>query len=181
MQLSEQQRIREKTASLMLDWAAEQRPSFTGESKDGFADAILAAHLVADESGLVLRQWIEAARRSGLSWSEIGDALGITKQAAQQRFKSPSLETDLEIHEGEEIVRLGATAFNEMSMLRAEGLKGNELIRTGPLILVFRPSPHNWEYCRRVGAVSKSAMKKAGWSYASSWLPFTYFKRPIAD
>jgi len=82
--------------------------------------------------------------------------------------------------EGEEIVRLGATTFNEMSILREEGGKGNELVRTGALALVFRPTTHLWEYRRKIGKASiTTEMKRAGWIYVSSWMPFHYFKRSV--
>jgi hypothetical protein len=182
VRIAEQQLIREKAAAVVLEWANSREPPFTGETPDGFADAIVAAHLVADEARLGLHRWIDAARRTGLSWAEIGDALGISKQAAQQRFRSLGSDDDLQVLEGEEIVRFGATAFNEMSMLRTEGRKGHELIRTGALTLVFRPTSHAWEYRRRIGADAMiREMDKAGWTYVSSWIPFHYFKRPIED
>lgn len=180
MQIAEQQAIRERTAALVVEWADNRQPPFTGETAEGFVEAITVAHLVADEGRLGLHRWIDAARRTGLSWTEIGNALGISKQAAQQRFKSGDMDDELTSGEGEEIVRLGATAFNEMNILREEGEKGHELVRTGALTLVFRPTGRLWEYRRRVGAASPTAeMKKAGWTYVSSWLPFHYFKRPI--
>ena len=182
MKITEQQLIREKTASVVLEWASTRHPPFTGEAAEGFADAIVAAHLVADEARLGLHRWIDAARRTGLSWAEIGDALGISKQAAQQRFRSLGSDDDLPIQDGEEIVRFGATAFNEMSMLRAEGRKGHELIRTGALTLVFRPTARAWEYRRLIGSGAESGeMTEAGWTYVSSWFPFHYFKRPIDE
>jgi len=179
MRIAEEHIIREKTAALVVDWASSRRPPFTGETAEGFQEAINVAHLVADEGRISLHRWIDAARRTGLSWTEIGEALGITKQAAQQRFKSTDFGDDVESREGEEIVRFGATAFNEMYMLRNEGRKGNELVRTGALMLVFRSTGHPWEYRRRIGAAPMLAeMKRAGWEYVSSWLPFHYFKRP---
>ncbi|WP_374956452.1 IS6 family transposase [Sphingomonas sp. PP-CE-3G-477] len=45
-------------------------------------------------------------------WTDIGNALGISKQAAQQRFKPAETSDDLPGYEGETIVRLGATAFD---------------------------------------------------------------------
>lgn len=180
MHIAEQQAIRERTASLVEEWAGSRQPPFTGETAEGFVEAITVAHLVADEGRHSLHRWIDAARRTGLSWTDIGNALGISKQAAQQRFKSADMDNDLTGEEGEEIVRLGATAFNEMSILREEGRKGHELVRTGALTLIFRPTARTWEYRRRVGAVSMMAeMKKAGWTYVSSWLPFHYYKRPM--
>lgn len=180
MHLAEQQAIRSRTAAIMLDWAADRQPPFTGESAEGFAEAIVAANLVADEGRLGLQRWIDAARRAGLSWTEIGAALGISKQAAQQRFRALEPADDM-AGEGEEIVRLGATAFNEMGMLRIEGQKGRELIRTGALVLVFRPTGVKWDYRRRIGgAAMVEAMQTEGWTLASTWFPFLYFKRPIA-
>jgi hypothetical protein len=49
---------------------------------------IRAAH---DELACMERSGVDRARRSGLSWSEIGDALGTTKQAVQQRYRNLSL------------------------------------------------------------------------------------------
>jgi hypothetical protein len=40
---------------------------------------------VADVADAALGYFVDRARRSGHSWSEIGDALGVSKQAAQQR------------------------------------------------------------------------------------------------
>jgi hypothetical protein len=39
---------------------------------------------------LTLRRQVEAARRGGHSWAGIGYALGVSKQAAQQRFGVPA-------------------------------------------------------------------------------------------
>jgi hypothetical protein len=40
---------------------------------------------LTDTADAVLGHFVDVARRSGHSWSEIGDALGVSKQAAQQR------------------------------------------------------------------------------------------------
>ncbi|MEP3052267.1 MAG: hypothetical protein ABJP48_05925 [Erythrobacter sp.] len=182
MQIAEQQAIRQKTAAIVVEWANDRQPPFTGETPEGFEDAITAAHLVADEGRLTLNRWVDAARRTGLSWSEIGDALGISKQAAQQRFKSLDDVDDVSGRAGEEIVRLGAHAFNEMRILRAEGQKGNELVRTGAFALVFRSTSNQWEYLRKIGTVETTGeTDNAGWIYVSSWFPFHYFKRAIVD
>src|SRR4051812_43216665 len=37
-------------------------------------------------------RFVEDARRGGCSWTEIGGVLGVTKQAAQQRFPSAGAE-----------------------------------------------------------------------------------------
>lgn len=45
----------------------------------------LSAHRVAKMRAEIARE-VERARRAGASWSEIGAALGMTRQAAQKRF-----------------------------------------------------------------------------------------------
>ena len=180
MRVLEQQSIRQKTATLMEDWANSRQPPFTGDTADDFQEAITAAHLIADEAKLGLHRWVDAARRSGLSWSDIGDTLGISKQAAQQRFKGLQGEDDLADRDGEKIVRLGATAFNEMAILRDEGRNGNELVDTGAFKLTFRATGGEWEYHRRIGGADmRTEMMTNGWSHVSSWMPFHYFKRRV--
>ncbi len=178
MLVTDQRRIRERTAALVLEWAGDRDPPFTGASAEGFADAVVVAHLVADEARLNLHRWIEASRRAGLSWTAIGDALGISKQAAQQRFRAIDGDAEMQAYRGEETVRFGTTAFNEMSILREEGAKGRELVRIGALQLVFQSSDARWEYDRRIGSKSLiGEMNDQGWTYVASWMPFHYFKR----
>lgn len=43
-------------------------------------------HAAQDELMFRTALWARKARAAGSSWSEIGEALGMTKQAAQQRF-----------------------------------------------------------------------------------------------
>src|SRR3954470_5179945 len=72
---------------------AEQLVAIVDQRADGDAVAALGAAVevaddvrgVADE---LLDRYVAAARDDGRSWSEIGAALGVSKQAAQQRFAS---------------------------------------------------------------------------------------------
>ena len=178
MRLSEQKVIRHKTSAIMLDWAKDREPPFTGETSEGFDDAITVAHLIADEARISLHRWVDASRRAGLSWTDIGRALGISKQAAQQRFK-PEEIAEIIVSDQEEVVRLGAHAFNEMRILQEEGAKGNELVRVGVLSLIFQSSSKTWEYRRMIGAPRSDVGD--GWEYVAAWLPFAYYKRALTD
>jgi hypothetical protein len=56
-------------------------------------DRVRAAVVMADDLGTigdqVVTHFVEAARTSGCSWSQIGTQLGVSKQAAQQAFVDP--------------------------------------------------------------------------------------------
>jgi hypothetical protein len=49
--------------------------------------AIKFAAVSADESHGYLRGVVSQARAAGVSWQLIGETLGVSRQAAQQRFK----------------------------------------------------------------------------------------------
>lgn len=64
------------------------------------SEARLRAQTLADLGDQLVDHYIGEARRVGASWSEIGDAIGVSKQAAQQRRAPVAFErfTDLNRH-----------------------------------------------------------------------------------
>ena len=50
---------------------------------------VIAAAQTAAHADAELAHAAHAARRAGASWTEIGDAVGVTRQAAQQRWGKP--------------------------------------------------------------------------------------------
>ena len=53
---------------------------------DQLTDAMLAAEHLGDVADHLIGHFVDQARRSGASWTEIGTCMGVTKQAAQKRF-----------------------------------------------------------------------------------------------
>jgi hypothetical protein len=181
MNIQYESKIRERAAHLALTVREEVEGPFEGRSLDDYAAMIVASHIAADECRLSLHRWVDAGRRAGMSWTDIGALIGVSKQGAQQRFGGSGGEG---VPPGADqiSVRLGATAFNEVGMLREEGLKGRELIGTGALALTFRQTDRAWEHCRTTGiGPDVAAMKEQGWTYVSSWFVFHYFKRAAAS
>ncbi len=176
MDSGQEQALRDRTAHLALDWRRETDGDFTGEEPRAFLPLVEAAHVIADEARLSLGRWANAGRRAGLSWAEIGAAIGVSKQAAQQRFGVAG--DDGPEPEGALVVRLGATAFNEVAILKREGREGRELIATGLLRLFFRQTDRAWEHLRTVGALAPHPQVTERWELVSVWLPFHYYKRP---
>jgi Clp amino terminal domain, pathogenicity island component len=56
------------------------------EPLDRLTDAVLAAETLGDVADHLIGHFVDQARKSGASWTEIGKCMGVTKQAAQKRF-----------------------------------------------------------------------------------------------
>lgn len=50
------------------------------------SDAVLVAEQVGEVADHLIGHFVDQARRSGASWTEIGASMGVSKQAAQKRF-----------------------------------------------------------------------------------------------
>jgi hypothetical protein len=57
-----------------------------GDALDALSDAIRVSGRVEDHADALIGYFVDRARRSGASWSQIGESIGVSKQAAQQRF-----------------------------------------------------------------------------------------------
>ena len=56
------------------------------EPLDQLTDAVLAAEALGEVADHLIGHFVDQARRSGASWTDIGKCMGVTKQAAQKRF-----------------------------------------------------------------------------------------------
>src|ERR1700760_2021186 len=56
-----------------------------GAPLDHLADAVGVATRLSEQADALIGHFVDQARRSGASWSQIGASMGVTKQAAQQR------------------------------------------------------------------------------------------------
>jgi hypothetical protein len=64
------------------------------------SEAHLRAQTLSDLGDQLVGHYVGQAKQAGASWSEIGDAIGVSKQAAQQRHAPAAFErfTDLNRH-----------------------------------------------------------------------------------
>ncbi|WP_216210127.1 Clp protease N-terminal domain-containing protein [Amycolatopsis aidingensis] len=53
---------------------------------DQLTDAVLAADHLGELADHLIGHFVDQARRTGASWTEIGKSMGVSKQAAQKRF-----------------------------------------------------------------------------------------------
>ncbi|MCV7193541.1 Clp protease N-terminal domain-containing protein [Mycolicibacterium brumae] len=69
-----------------LDALIRAITSVHADALDQLADAMLAAQHLGEVADHLIGHFVDQARRSGASWTEIGERMGVTKQAAQKRF-----------------------------------------------------------------------------------------------
>ncbi|MBH0118262.1 ATP-dependent Clp protease ATP-binding subunit [Rhodococcus sp. HM1] len=62
------------------------RTGYPDQPLDQLTAAVLAAEHMSEIADHLIGHFVDQARRSGASWTEIGRCMGVTKQAAQQRF-----------------------------------------------------------------------------------------------
>ncbi|WP_433334489.1 Clp protease N-terminal domain-containing protein [Spirillospora sp. CA-294931] len=67
---------------------------------DQLSDAVLAADHLGEVADHLIGHFVDQARRSGASWTEIGKSMGVSKQAAQKRFVAKGDAPDLDESDG---------------------------------------------------------------------------------
>jgi hypothetical protein len=141
-------------------------------------ELVVLTKRASDEVSNLLRAAVSSARAAEWSWEAIGSALGMSRQAAQQRFgRRPEVVPGT----GEHRQLVGLTAFNEMDQLELWGRYGWHSIGFGPLFHDVEKSPVQWEHRRAVvGSRKARELEAAGWErIGTTWFPWTYLKRPL--
>ncbi|AVH57348.1 MULTISPECIES: Clp protease N-terminal domain-containing protein [Streptomyces] len=87
------------TASVRLDDLIEAIKKVHTDALEQLQDAVIAADHLGDVADHLIGHFVDQARRSGASWTEIGKSMGVTRQAAQKRFV-PKAEADLDPNQG---------------------------------------------------------------------------------
>ncbi|GAA3113036.1 Clp protease N-terminal domain-containing protein [Streptosporangium carneum] len=66
------------------------------------SDAVVAADHLGEVADHLIGHFVDQARRSGASWTDIGRSMGVSKQAAQKRFvpKDPGEASGLDLSQG---------------------------------------------------------------------------------
>ncbi|WP_163549678.1 Clp protease N-terminal domain-containing protein [Candidatus Frankia nodulisporulans] len=77
------------------------------DALDQLSNAVLLADHLDEVADHLIGHFVDQARRSGASWTEIGRSLGVTKQAAQKRFVAKAANDPADLH--------GATGFDRFT------------------------------------------------------------------
>ncbi|GAA2773908.1 MULTISPECIES: Clp protease N-terminal domain-containing protein [Kitasatospora] len=75
-----------KNPQIRLDDLIDGIKNTHPEALDQLTNAVLVAEHLGDVADHLIGHFVDQARRSGASWTDIGRSMGVTRQAAQKRF-----------------------------------------------------------------------------------------------
>jgi hypothetical protein len=104
--------------------------------------AMIAADHLGEVADHLIGHFVDQARRSGASWTDIGRSMGVTKQAARKRFvpKDPPEANDLDASQGFE--RFTTRARNVLMAAHELAVgAGNDRIATDHIVLGLLSEP----------------------------------------
>src|SRR6478672_12082427 len=112
------------------------------DALDQLSDAVIAADHLGEVADHLIGHFVDQARRSGASWSEIGRSMGVTKQAAQKRFVAKPAADAAALDPSAGFARFTPRARNVVmaSMTQARAA-GNATIGIGHLVLGLLTEP----------------------------------------
>ncbi|MDR1078467.1 MAG: hypothetical protein LBL55_07400 [Propionibacteriaceae bacterium] len=152
---------------------------------DAWLDLMAVTAAVAEEAAKLLNQSVLAARRAELSWTKIGAELGVTRQAAQQRFgRAEPAQWGAYQSQGERpdrVWRLRPLSFdNELEELERWGRQGWHSVGAGSDFHDVAPSEEIWEH-QRLPLTAAADGLGPDWIRIGFVFPYVYYARPTGQ
>src|SRR4029450_13829380 len=130
------------TNPVRLDDLIDAITKVHSDALDQLTDAVLAADPLGEVADHLIGHFVDQARRSGASWSDIGRSMGVTKQAAQKRFVPKGEPVDLDPAQG--FSRFTQRARNVVMAAQNEArAAGNPTIAPAHLVLGLLSEPES--------------------------------------
>jgi hypothetical protein len=131
------------TNPVRLDDLIEAIKKVHTDTLEQLSDAVVAAEHLGDVADHLIGHFVDQARRSGASWTDIGRSMGVTRQAAQKRFvPKPDKEGDSGLDPNAGFGRFTPRARNVVMTAQNEArAAGGVEIRTEHLVLGLLAEP----------------------------------------
>ncbi|MFD3808270.1 Clp protease N-terminal domain-containing protein [Streptomyces sp. NPDC058619] len=131
------------TNPVRLDDLIEAIKKVHTDTLEQLSGAVVAAEALGDVADHLIGHFVDQARRSGASWTDIGRSMGVTRQAAQKRFvPKADKEGEAAIDPGQGFGRFTPRARNVVVTAQNEArAAGNTEIRTEHLVLGLLAEP----------------------------------------
>jgi hypothetical protein len=76
----------------LIEYVKTRHPG--GDALEHLSDAVLAGEQLGELADHLIGHFVDQARKAGASWTEIGQSMGVSKQAAQKRFVAKQSDRD---------------------------------------------------------------------------------------
>ncbi|MFG2987043.1 Clp protease N-terminal domain-containing protein [Streptomyces sp. NPDC048258] len=131
------------THPVRLDDLIEAIKKVHTDTLEQLSDAVVAAEHLGDVADHLIGHFVDQARRSGASWTDIGRSMGVTRQAAQKRFvPKADKEGDPGLDPNQGFGRFTPRARNVVMAAQNEArAAGGTEIRTEHLVLGLLSEP----------------------------------------
>ena len=130
------------TSPVRLDDLIEAIRTVHDDVLEQLTSAMVAADHLGELADHLIGHFVDQARRSGASWTDIGRSMGVTKQAARKRFipKDPGEASDLNTRQ--DFSRFTPRAKNVLMAAHNEAhAAGHDQIRPAHLVLGLLSEP----------------------------------------
>ncbi|MEO5874967.1 MAG: Clp protease N-terminal domain-containing protein [Streptosporangiaceae bacterium] len=132
----------EMTNPVRLDDLIEAIKKVHPDALGQLSGAVEAATHLGEVADHLIGHFVDQARRSGASWTEIGGSMGVTKQAAQKRFVPKGSGEPAPLDPSQGFGRFTDRARNVVVAAQNEAhAAGNDEIRTEHLVLGLLGDP----------------------------------------
>jgi hypothetical protein len=130
------------TNPVRLDDLIEAITKVQADPLKQLSDAVIVAEHLGDVADHLIGHFVDQARRSGASWTQIGQSMGVTKQAAQKRFVPKYHGGSEGLDSTDEFSRFSPRARNAVVAAQNEAhAAGNDQIRPAHLVLGLLTDP----------------------------------------
>lgn len=131
------------TNPVRLDDLIEAIKKVHTDTLEQLSGAVVAAEALGDVADHLIGHFVDQARRSGASWTDIGRSMGVTRQAAQKRFvPKADKEGDPSLDPSQGFGRFTPRARNVVVVSQNEArAAGNTEIHTEHLVLGLLSEP----------------------------------------
>src|SRR5256885_1329932 len=82
----------------LIDYVRARHPD--GDPLERLSDAVLASEQLGELADHLIGHFVDQARKAGASWTDIGQSMGVSKQAAQKRFVTKHSDQDMPLGAG---------------------------------------------------------------------------------
>ncbi|WP_067454996.1 Clp protease N-terminal domain-containing protein [Actinomadura macra] len=128
------------TGQVRLDELINAIKKVHSDALEQLTSAVITAEHLGDVADHLIGHFVDQARRSGASWTDIGKSMGVTKQAAQKRFVAKGQAPDIDPSQG--FSRFTQRARNvAMASQNEARAAGNDQIAPAHIVLGLLSEP----------------------------------------